>query len=133
MRGFDSPLGLTITMGSNRRYKIDETFLSCWSSKMAYVLGFWFADGYMRKEKSYRIAFSSKDKSSLVGIKKALGSDHPIRSSKERGIDCWEIILFSKRLYSCLTELGGDSKQKPCGEVSQCAHGISCGLCTGVF
>ncbi|MCL4405077.1 MAG: hypothetical protein M1361_02305 [Patescibacteria group bacterium] len=45
---------------------------------MAYVLGFWFADGYMRIEKSYRISFSSNDLQIVEDIRDALGSNAPI-------------------------------------------------------
>ena len=52
----------------SRKYDINEDFFDVWSSKMAYVLGFWFADGYMRIEKSYRILFCSNDKQILESI-----------------------------------------------------------------
>lgn len=72
---------------------------------MAYVLGFWFADGYMRKEKSYRILFSGKDKDILIKIRSALCSNHPIRPNhKDR---CYFISFCSKKLYENLIKLGG--------------------------
>jgi len=33
---------------NKRRYLLNEKFFDKWSSEMAYILGFWFADGYMR-------------------------------------------------------------------------------------
>lgn len=89
----------------SRKYRLNERFFDVWSSEMAYVLGFWFADGFMRHDKSYRIAFCSKDKELLEDIKDHFNSDHPIRKYKDD--DCWEIILFSKHLYQRLEELGG--------------------------
>lgn len=75
---------------------------------MAYVLGFWFADGYMRVDKSYRIAFFSCDIDILEQIKKALKSSHPIKLHSD---GCWQIILHSKKMYTDLTYLGGTQRK----------------------
>ena len=72
---------------------------------MAYVLGFWFADGYMRKEKSYRVTFSGKDKEIFVQILKAFKSNHPIRLTDKD--NCYFVSLCSKKLYGDLVKLGG--------------------------
>lgn len=88
-----------------KKYFVNENFFDEWSSKMAYVLGFWFADGYMRHEKSYRISFCSKDSDMLFLIRKCLDSNHKIIF--ERKDDSKNLIIFSKRLYLKLLELGG--------------------------
>jgi len=72
---------------------------------MAYVLGFWFADGYMRHEKSYRIVFSSNDADILLKIRECLNCDYPLYRGKNRK-DC-QLIIFSKRMYFKLLGLGG--------------------------
>ena len=72
---------------------------------MAYVLGFWFADGYMRHEKSYRIVFSSNDADILLKIRECLNCDYPLYREKS-GKDC-QLIIFSKRMYFKLLDLGG--------------------------
>lgn len=72
---------------------------------MAYVLGFWFADGYMRKEKSYRIIFYSKDEELLLQIRNALSSNSPIK--KYGNEECLQMNILSKYLFSKLQELGG--------------------------
>ncbi len=90
----------------SRKYKVDENFFSQWSAEMAYVLGFWFADGYMRKEKSYRVTFSGKDKEIFVQILKVFNSNHPIRLTDKKD-DCYFISLCSKKLYGDLVKLGG--------------------------
>ena len=33
-----------------RKHLINERFFDKWLLEMAYILGFWFADGYMRKK-----------------------------------------------------------------------------------
>jgi hypothetical protein len=72
---------------------------------MAYILGFWFADGYMRKERSYRVVLCSNDKHILMDIRSAMSSTNPVRRSK--GDDAWHVSFHSKHLYGSLTKLGG--------------------------
>ncbi|MDP1688582.1 MAG: LAGLIDADG family homing endonuclease [bacterium] len=72
---------------------------------MAYVLGFWFADGYMRQDRSYRIVFVSNDKQILSDIRNAASSSNPIiKSSSDNS---WSLIFYSKYLYKKLEILGG--------------------------
>ena len=89
----------------SRKYNLNENFFDSWTSEMAYVLGFWFADGYMRKEKSYRVTFSGKDRDIFVQILQALKSNHPIRLTEKD--NCHFISLCSKKLYEDLSKLGG--------------------------
>ena len=72
---------------------------------MAYVLGFWFADGYMRVEKSYRILITSNDRQILYDIRSTMKSNHPIRKAKRD--QSLNISFHSKHLYEKLQELGG--------------------------
>ncbi len=72
---------------------------------MAYVLGFWFADGYMRIEKSYRMLITSNDKQILEEIRRVMKSTHPIRKAKSD--QSFNISFHSKRLYEGLEKLGG--------------------------
>ena len=72
---------------------------------MTYVLGFWFADGYMRHEKSYRIIFCSKDYELLLQIKKCLGSSNLIYERKDG--TGYQFIIFSKQIFNRLLTLGG--------------------------
>lgn len=94
-----------IAVSKMRKYFVNENFFDEWTPKMAYVLGFWFADGYMRHEKSYRINFCSNDYDILVLIRNCLGSNHNIVSQKKD--DSKDLIIFSKKLYLKVSELGG--------------------------
>lgn len=96
-----------------RIHLLNENFLDEWTSRMAYVLGFWFADGYMRHEKSYRIAFSSSDYDLIIAIREAIGSDHPIRTTrgKKSKKDEYSFVIFSKKMYSALLGLGGERRK----------------------
>lgn len=98
---------------STRKYSLNEAFFSQWSPEMAYVLGFWFADGYMRHEKSYRVVFTSTDFSLLLQIRKVMASSHPIhkRFSRKGKVPEYDLIVFSKSLYSKLQGLGGTRRK----------------------
>ena len=78
---------------------------------MAYVLGFWFADGYMRKEKSYRITISGNDKEILIKIRDAMNSKHPIRFTDNKKEVCHFVSFCSKKLFNDLASLGGFRKK----------------------
>lgn len=68
--------------------KINQEFFKEWSPNMAYVLGFFVADGCLaiskgRKSNPYTFTITSKDIELLYKIKKALGSEYKI--SKKSG------------------------------------------------
>jgi len=94
-------------------HQLNDNFLDSWNATMAYVLGFWFADGYMRHEKSYRIAFSSNDYDLIVAIRSALNSDHPLRQtrSKKSRKDTYSFVVFSKRMFFRLSTIGGQRRK----------------------
>lgn len=75
---------------------------------MAYVLGFWFADGYMKHMRSYRILFYSKDRQILQDLAEALSTNMPIRGEygNKEG-DCLHLVTHSKQMYTDLLKLGG--------------------------
>ncbi len=76
---------------------------------MAYVLGFWFADGDMKHERSYRVSFSSKDLVHLEHIKRVMDSDAKIYRFHRNGVlqDSYYLTLHSKGLHNSLSSLGG--------------------------
>lgn len=76
---------------------------------MAYTLGFWFADGYMRRDRSYRIIFYSGDKEILEKIKSAMGSEHLILRWGDRG--AWQLSIYSKGMYEQLSKIGGHRRK----------------------
>ncbi|QQG43068.1 MAG: hypothetical protein HYW45_02550 [Candidatus Daviesbacteria bacterium] len=80
---------------------------------MAYVFGYWLADGYMRHERSYRITFSSLDESILQQVKGVLNSNSPIFRYRRKGKleKSSTLIVHSKILYKDLLLLGGLRKK----------------------
>ena len=91
-------------MSNKRKYFVNEKFLSRWSSQMAYILGIWFADGYMRHDKSYRIMFNSNDYDIITEIRSVLKSNHKIHKWTD---NCFRLIIYSKQMFFRLTKLGG--------------------------
>lgn len=87
----------------SRKHYLNEGIFSNWSAPMAYVLGFWFADGTMMHIKSYRIRFSSKDIDHLEIIKKTLSSGSPVYVDSSGPI----FAIHSKQVCENLVRLGG--------------------------
>lgn len=96
-----------------RKYHFNETFFSKWSSEMAYILGFWFADGYMTNDKSYRVAFFSIDENHLQNIANTLAYNAPVKRFRRNGKvgSIYTLTFRSKNLFNDLISLGGVSRK----------------------
>lgn len=86
--------------------KIDKKFFKKWSSDMAYILGFMFADGNIVKTKrgTHFFAIYSQDKKLLSEMLKLMKSDHKL--SKRPGEDCYRLQIGSKEMFEDLISLG---------------------------
>jgi intein-encoded DNA endonuclease-like protein len=88
----------------------NEDFFKKWSPEMAYVLGFFAADGCMLKNKreAHFIEFQITDKDILLKIRKLLGSNHKIseRNMKINWKTAYRFQIGSKIVYSDLLKLG---------------------------
>ncbi len=73
---------------------------------MAYVLGFFMADGNMvlTKRNNHYVSFYSADKDILAGIKDALGSDHKL--SKRIRDNSFRIQIGNKEMFNDLCFIG---------------------------
>lgn len=112
-RGFSDWLGTKNIRGCLRKYKVNDNFFKTWSHDMAYVLGFWWADGYMRKrirKNSFVYGFAlcqqTKDKYILKNILNAMGSNNPIYTPKSRPSSS-HFEINSKIIFDDLIALGG--------------------------
>lgn len=91
--------------------KVNESFFRIWSPQMAYVLGFFAADGsmYINPRGSKYISFYSNDRDILEKIRKALDSKHKI-TLKSRYNKNWKPSFYlqigSKEMYKDLIGLG---------------------------
>jgi len=97
----------------SRKYFFNEKFFLKWSSEMAYVLGYWFADGYMTSDKSYRVAFFSVDKEHLQNISITLAYEAPVRRFNRNGKpgSIYNLTFRSKNFFNSLKLLGGMSRK----------------------
>lgn len=88
----------------------NENFFKKWSPKMAYVLGFFTADGNMIKNKrgACFIEFQITDKNLLGKIKKAFNSNHKIAIRKKQGVwkTSYRLQIGSKEIFNDLLKLG---------------------------
>ncbi|HEY4501483.1 MAG TPA: LAGLIDADG family homing endonuclease [Candidatus Paceibacterota bacterium] len=89
---------------------LNHAFFSAWSSDMAYVLGFFAADGSMLKNRrgAHFIEFNITDGELLFLIQKTLGSDHLIsrRKRKPQYSYVYRLQVGSKQLFADLEKLG---------------------------
>ena len=93
---------------------LDYDFFKAWSSDMAYVLGYFAADGSMLKNNrgAHFIEFTSIDRILLEQVQKVTGSNHKLkeRSEGSRSKPEWQtsyrIQIGSKEWFTDLTALG---------------------------
>jgi hypothetical protein len=84
-------------------------FFRVWSPEMAYVLGYWWADGYMRHREdngAHLVEISSNDREHLELIAQTIGGKHGFHKVSGT-LSCYEIEFCSKELYNDLLALGG--------------------------
>lgn len=85
--------------------KVNQQFFSTWSPNMAYILGFWFADGWITQPNTDAlVCFVSKDREHLELIRDAMQSEHTIYP---HGAGCFRLYIGSKQLWHDLYQLGG--------------------------
>ena len=75
---------------------------------MAYVLGFFCADGSMIKNKreAHFIEFEITDKDLLEKIKKSFNSGHKIKTRRRNGLISYRLQIGSKKIFNDLLKLG---------------------------
>ena len=85
--------------------KVNRQFFSTWKPDMAYVFGFWFADGWMSQpDKDLDITFTSADLDHLQIIQSLMESEHKIYSRVGK---CSDLTIGSKQLWQDLYCVGG--------------------------
>ncbi|MEI6777369.1 MAG: hypothetical protein WCK70_10760 [Chloroflexales bacterium] len=84
-------------------------FFRVWSPEMAYVLGYWWADGYMRVKRNtgaHNIEIASVDRDHLRLIAATIGEKFDYRKITAKS-ECYGIEFCSKEMYYDLLALGG--------------------------
>jgi hypothetical protein len=86
-------------------------FFKRWTSEMAYVLGYWFADGNMYFQPGaggYFISIGSKDVEHLATMRDVIGAGSLARIT---GSDVFKLVICRKEMYADLLRLGGSERK----------------------
>lgn len=90
--------------------RLNQSFFQSWSPEMAYVLGFFAADGSMiiNQRGAHYLDFHITDKDLLFKIRKAFGSDHKIKKRKQnkKWHASYHLQIGSKQMFHDLKKLG---------------------------
>jgi len=84
-------------------------FFRVWSPAMAYVLGYWYADGYMYIKPNtgaHQVEFASIDRGHLEAIARLIGGKTYLRKVVADA-NCYELTYCSKEMYHDLLAHGG--------------------------
>ncbi len=89
---------------------VNQDFFKRWSPEMAYVLGFFAADGCITvsKRNTHFFSIHIKDRELLKNIQSVMGSNHKIskRIHSKDGSICYRLQIGSKEIFNDLTSLG---------------------------
>jgi hypothetical protein len=86
-------------------------FFKTWSSDMAYVLGYWFADGNMYNQRScggYVVSIGSKDVEHLEMLRGVIGMGTLVRITSS---DVFKLVICRKEMFEDLLRLGGTERK----------------------
>ena len=81
---------------------VDEDFFKTWVPEMAYIFGFWIADGNMGRNNN-KISFSSSDYDLIKMIKFTLNSGHKIGNWNNN----FQLTIYNRTMHNDLLKLGG--------------------------
>lgn len=93
------------------KYSVDDAFFNTWSTQMAYILGFLYADGHLENSHHIRgkyVRVINTDRDRIEIIKQTLQSKHPIQMRDKIGNNKQAFLLRigSQKLYNRLHQLG---------------------------
>ena len=89
----------------SRQYNIEQDYFKTWSSNMAYIFGFWCADGCIYNDRLFDITVHKKDKYILKKIADELKYEGPLYDYVDR--QACRLNFSCKIIYNDLIELGG--------------------------
>jgi len=96
-----------IKKNSKSKYSLNLDFFKFWSNGMAYILGYIFADGYIRiRKSSMELSIKSKDFGILNKMNLAMESNYPIsKYETDTGI-IYRLSIYRKEIIGDLLNLG---------------------------
>jgi len=93
-------------IGKREVRHVDENFFKTWNEDMAYVLGYWFADGCIGVwGGGYRFTITSNDLEHLKKIQNIMGSNHKLKPRRDD--KSHTLTIGCKEIYNDIIKLGG--------------------------
>jgi len=93
---------------SERKHDVNHGYLKKWFPDMAYIVGLWWADGYITSCEHGRYGFSitlhKNDKYLLEKILKKMHSDYNVYRSSG---NCYAFMIQSREIYNRIIKIGG--------------------------
>lgn len=93
----------------SRKYNINQDFFKTWSRDMAYVFGFWCADGCIYGGRLFDITIQKKDKYLLKQISQKLGYEGGLYDYVDR--QACRINFSCVEIYNDIVALGGTERK----------------------
>lgn len=92
-----------------RKWHINQDYFKTWSHNMAYMLGFWFADGYIYGDKMFDITTHKNDKYIIQKFADELQYEGPIIDYVDR--QAARLNFSCVVIYNDLINLGGTERK----------------------
>lgn len=86
-------------------------FFASWQPVMAYVFGYWLADGNMYYQPSsggYTVSIGSKDRAHLELLREVIGLGSLVRIT---GSEVFKLVICRKAMFNDLQRLGGSERK----------------------
>ena len=94
---------------NSRKYNINQDYFKKWSRNMAYIFGFWCADGCIYNGRCFDITLHKKDKYILKKIAEEFKYEGPIYDYVDK--QACRINFSCKEMYNDLINLGGEENK----------------------
>jgi hypothetical protein len=123
-------------------YKVNEDYFKTWTHNMAYVFGFWYADGHIFAKGdhySFSLAIKEADRYLLEMIKKDMGSEHPVLESHSKSphsdyiSTVCKLTIGSKTIVEDIISLGGQFKKSLVAKLPEIPIEFSPDFIRGLF
>lgn len=92
-----------------RQYTVNQHYFKHWSPNMAYILGFFAADGFISND-NQMISFAQKEKGILEDIRMEIKSNHPLVQNPKTGV--YSLNIGSKIMKDDLMNIHGITPHK---------------------
>lgn len=95
--------------GGNLQYHVNDDYFKKQTANMYYILGFWFADGYMDDVRNkFSITQHKSDKYLLEKMLKDMNSNHPLNVHNKNNLS---FCLSSSEIIKDVKKYGGETKK----------------------